>query len=169
MGENYSQEVDKNSLIILQALTVERYLSLTVYEGVMTPSLLKKFIDEIVNCSPALDYGLCRYPGPRSIVVLPAGRIPNVYIPLSDVSNLQELMEMLESRKSKVEYLPQYSPDFSPISFAFTDIKSIVKKPMRPHDDVKKWATMVSEDAAALEPSLIRNSFDNCQYPSYFY
>jgi hypothetical protein len=86
MQENYSKEADKDSLIILQALTVEKYLAFSIFEGVMTPSMLKTFINEIVN-KPS-GFGLCRYPGPRSIVVLPAGGIPNVYIPLSDVSKL---------------------------------------------------------------------------------
>jgi transposase len=82
--------------------------------------------------------------------------------------NLQDLVKLIESRKSKIEYLPQYSPDFSPIGFTFTDIKTIVKKPMRAHDDVKKWAKMVINDATALEPTLIANAFGNCSYRNHF-
>jgi transposase len=52
------------------------------------------------------------------------------YIPPSHVFNVQELIENIESKKAKMEYLPRYSPDFSPISFTFTDIKTIVKKSM---------------------------------------
>jgi hypothetical protein len=117
----------------------------------MTTSLLKKFIDEIVNQKSLHGYGLCRYPGPRSIVVLPAGGIPHVYF-LSDVFNVQDLVKIIEDKKAKIEYLPRYSPDFSPISFTFTDIKTIVEKSIRPHDDVKKWSEMVVDDAIALDP-----------------
>ncbi|OSD01422.1 hypothetical protein PYCCODRAFT_1340333, partial [Trametes coccinea BRFM310] len=58
------------------------------------------------------------YPAPNSVIVMDNARIHKA----------PEIVELIESRGMRVEFLPTYSPDFNPIEQAFSVIKAYVKR-----------------------------------------
>lgn len=107
---------------ILPALSLDGILHVSIIEGSFTTSRFADFIEGLLdNMNP--------FPGPNSVVVM-----DNCRIHKSDL-----ILEMIQERGMRVEFLPPYSPDFNPIELAFSAIKSHIRR----HGDLVR-STMVS-------------------------
>jgi transposase len=108
---------------ILPALAVDGYLSYLIFQGSITSTIFKAFIEEQVlpYCTP--------YPGPRLVLIL-----DNAVIHKST-----RLRELCEQHGVLLKFLPPYSPDYNPIEATFKDIKAWVRRNQRLAKDFKSF------------------------------
>lgn len=97
---------------LLPAMTVDGYLSFTIFQGAITAEILMDFLEHQVlpYCNP--------YPESNSVIIL-----DNASIHRAD-----RVRQLCEQAGVLLEYLPPYSPDYNPIEKSFKQLKSWIKK-----------------------------------------
>ena len=75
---------------------------------------------------------------------------------------------MIEAKGCKLEFLPPYSPDFNPIEYSFSVIKSALRGSYQLHEKenfdelARKLKDLVN---ARITPEIARNQFRVCRVP----
>ena len=97
---------------LLPAMTINGYLSYTIYQGAITSALMEDFLEYHVlpYCNP--------HPAPCSVIVLDN----------ASIHRSARVRELCERAGVRLEYLPPYSPDYNPIEKSFKVLKSWLKR-----------------------------------------
>jgi transposase len=75
---------------------------------------------------------------------------------------------MIEAKGCKLEFLPPYSPDFNPIEYSFSVIKSALKgnHQMHGNEDFDELAKLLGETVKSrITPEIAMNQFRTCRIP----
>jgi transposase len=140
----------KHSLVA--ALDVNGIVSKKVIKGAFD---FEHFWNFIFDC---LVLEMTPYPGPNSVMVLDNARI----------HHNEELRLRMEMFGLKVIFLPAYSPDFNPIEFCFSQIKSHLKRNAALVEDLPVGLISMEEileDACNIITSEnAMNFMDHCGY-----
>ena len=74
----------------------------------------------------------------------------------------KDIVELVETHRCSILYLPIYSPDFNPIEFLFSKVKAFVKRlrPLNVPDLIQAFADAV----LSVTPSDAFNAFRHCGY-----
>jgi transposase len=75
---------------------------------------------------------------------------------------------MIEANGCKLEFLPPYSPDFNPIEYSFSVIKSALKgnHQMHGNEDFDELAKLLGETVKSrITPEIAANQFRTCRIP----
>ncbi|KAF8694338.1 DDE superfamily endonuclease, partial [Rhizoctonia solani] len=115
---------------ILPPMLLDGILALRVIEGSFTAESFWDFIKHLLT-------KMNPYPGPKSVIVVDNARI----------HQSAETLEMIEARGMQFLFLPAYSPDCNPIKFAFSKIKSSIRR-----DGEMMRMMMVAAQAAEFRP-----------------
>jgi transposase len=96
---------------LLPALTVNGYLSYTIFQGAITSELMEEFLEYQVLpfCNP--------HPAPNSVIVLDN----------ASIHRSARVRQLCEAAGVILEYLPPYSPDYNPIEKSFKQLKGWIK------------------------------------------
>jgi len=74
---------------------------------------------------------------------------------------------MIEDHGCKLEFLPPYSPDYNPIEFSFSVIKSALKSSAYQLFGDEKFEEMAAKVKAAVDakitPGVARSQFQHCR------
>jgi len=73
-----------------------------------------------------------------------------------------DITELVESYGCKILYLPTYSPDFNPIEYLFSKIKTFIKK-LRP-SSLPELIDAFSDAATSITLKHIADTFKHCGY-----
>lgn len=92
---------------ILPAITVDGYLQYHVHHGSINSVRFNQFVEQLLT-------KMDPFPAPRSVLVLDNATI----------HRSEELRLMCQQRGVRLEYLPAYSPDLSPIEKSFSCLKA---------------------------------------------
>ena len=133
---------------ILPIYSAAGFMDWEIVQGSFTVELFNTFIaDKVLPL-------MTPYPGPRSVLVM-----DNMAIHHSD-----ELTDMCAAVGVCLEYLPPYSPDFSPIKEAFMELKAWMKRYYELQD---QYETMEGFLNHALQENLGKagNHFHSCFIP----
>jgi transposase len=149
-SENYS---------VLPALTVDGYIACNVYQGAVNAERFRAFLEQdlLPRC--------CRYPGPRSVIVMDNAAIHNVSSSSLHLLIRQDVRPLVERYGCKLEYLPPYSPDFNPIELSFAILKRNLKRgyDLGEANTPEELAEMIYEaSTAAITPEIARSHFKHC-------
>jgi transposase len=92
---------------LLPALTVNRYLSYTIFQGAITLELIEEFLEYQVLpfCNP--------HPAPNSVIVLNN----------ASIHRSARVQQLYEAASVILEYLLLYSPNYNPIKKSFKQLK----------------------------------------------
>ena len=74
----------------------------------------------------------------------------------------KDITELVESSGCKLLYLPTYSPDFNPIEYLFSKIKTFIKK-LRP-STLPELIQAFSDAAQSVTRQNIADAFKHCNY-----
>lgn len=96
---------------ILPAIGINGYLECEVFQGSFNSERFAMFIEKVLR-------KMNPFPGPRSVLIM-----DNCSTHHSDM-----IRPMCEAAGVRLEYLPPYSPDLSPIEESFSVIKSWIRK-----------------------------------------
>jgi DDE superfamily endonuclease len=96
---------------ILPAIGINGYLDYDIYHGSFNTERFNNFIRHLLSKMEA-------YPGPRSVLVMDNHTCHHSI----------ELKSMCEEAGVIIEYLPPYSPDYSPIEQSFHGMKSWMQR-----------------------------------------
>jgi transposase len=96
---------------ILPAMTINGYMSYTVFQGAFTSELMEEFLEYQVLpfCNP--------HPAPNSVIVLDN----------ASIHRSARVRQLCEAAGVRLEYLPPYSPDYNPIEKSFKQLKGWIK------------------------------------------
>jgi len=75
------------------------------------------------------------------------------------------LRERIEQKGCKLEFLPPYSPDFNPIEYSFSVLKSALKREISVEGDEDAQAftrAIVATAMEAITPEIATNQFRHC-------
>ncbi|KAG9120463.1 hypothetical protein FRC07_004043 [Ceratobasidium sp. 392] len=140
---------------ILPALTDKGIIALRVVKGSFTAASFREFIELCLdNMQP--------FPANRSVIVM-----DNCLIHKSP-----ETLNMIVERGMRYIFLPPYSPDLNPIEFAFSSIKSKLR---RDGDSVRfgmgggaeqdnKVTATLFQHVFSVTPQDAQSWFENCNY-----
>ncbi|TFY50736.1 hypothetical protein EVG20_g11358 [Dentipellis fragilis] len=95
---------------LLPALSLDGVIWAKIVEGSFTTVRFLEFIEGLLDCMQP-------FPGSNSVIIMDNARIHKD----------PEIIETIQARGMRALFLPPYSPDFNPIEFAFSAIKSRVK------------------------------------------
>jgi transposase len=97
---------------LLPAITVDGYLSYTIFQGSITSEILEDFLECSVlpHCTA--------YPGPNSVIVLDN----------ASIHRSERVRELCRQAGVMLEYLPPYSPDYNPTERSFKQLKGWIKR-----------------------------------------
>jgi transposase len=135
---------------LLPALTVDGYLSYTIFQGSITSEILESFLEFQVlpYCNP--------HPAPNSVIVLDN----------ASIHRSERVRQLCERAGVILEYLPPYSPDYNPIEKSFKQLKSWIKKNYRQaeiFDDFSFFLEYATQRACCNIDC--RDWFRKCGYP----
>ena len=92
---------------ILPAIGINGYLEYEIYQGSFDNDRFTLFIEKLLD-------KMTPFPGPRSVLIMDNCR----------THHSDRLQEMCDEAGVILEYLPAYSPDFSPIEESFSILKA---------------------------------------------
>ncbi len=144
----------------------ERLVCKTPHGHWKTTTLIAGLGIEGIRCSMVLDGAIDRdfFVGFVEQVLLPTLRAGDVVVMDNLSSHKSEVARMLiESRGAKLEFLPQYSPDFNPIEMVFSKIKQRLRS-LGCRTMESLWDSMQSV-LDTVTPSDAANCFRHCGYP----
>ena len=95
----------------MPAIGINGYLECEIYHGSFDQKRFINFIRKLLR-------KMNPYPGPRSVLVMDNCR----------THHSEEMKEMIRQAGVRLEYLPPYSPDFSPIEKSFHALKSWIRR-----------------------------------------
>ncbi|KAF5373459.1 hypothetical protein D9615_009436 [Tricholomella constricta] len=96
---------------ILPALSLDGVINCQIVEGSYNTETFTDFISGLLD-------QMQPFPAPNSVIVMDNCRIHKA----------PHIIEMIEERGMKVEFLPAYSPDYNPIELAFSSIKAYLRR-----------------------------------------
>ena len=96
---------------ILPAIGINGYLEYEIYQGSFDMDRFILFIEKLLD-------KMTPFPGPRSVLIMDNCR----------THHSDRLQEMCDEAGVILEYLPAYSPDFSPIEESFSILKAWIRK-----------------------------------------
>jgi transposase len=76
-------------------------------------------------------------------------------------------LDLIEDRGCKLEFLPPYSPDYNPIEFSFSVIKSALKSSdhqLAGNENIEELAAKLKEAIAdKITPEVANSHFQHCR------
>lgn len=96
---------------MLPAISLDGIIFVRIVEGSFTSSLFKDFIEGLLH-------HMQPFPAPRSVIIMDNCRIHKD----------PRIIDLIEMRGMRIEFLPPYSPDFNPIEPSFSAIKAYVRR-----------------------------------------
>jgi transposase len=77
------------------------------------------------------------------------------------------MRDLIEDRGCKLEFLPLYSPDYNPIEFSFSVIKSTLKSSvyqLARNENIEELAAKLKEAIAdKITPEVTKSHFQHCR------
>jgi transposase len=135
---------------LLPALTVDGYLSYTIFQGSITSEILESFLEFQV-----LPY--CNsHPAPNSVIVLDN----------ASIHRSARVRQLCERAGVILEYLPPYSPNYNPIKKSFKQLKSWIKKNYRQAEIFNNFSFFLEYATQRACCNIdCRDWFRKCGYP----
>jgi len=135
---------------LLPALSIDGYFACKLYRGSINAERFTEFIEQEVlpKCKP--------YPGPRSVIIMDN----------ASIHRAEELRPIIEAKNCRLEFLPPYSPDFNPIEYSFSVIKSALKGnyQLRSDEDFDQMELKVKQALREkVTPQVAANQYRHCK------